>query len=111
MEEHRDHIQQLLRRKLLPATTRDPNTAYTFKLLCKVHVLSVQSKLSLYNYYIAIEHLTDATRMSGFKVRLSPFHVCAQLLTSIGLIPRVFKDGLDVVALETAQTGWSRPCD
>ena len=49
----------------------DPQTGSTFSLLKLAHILSVQSKLSLYNYYISIETLTDATCVSGVKVILS----------------------------------------
>lgn len=65
---HGDRVQQLLRRRLFPATTTDPQTASSFALLESSHVLSVQSKLSLYDLYISIEILTDATRVSGVKV-------------------------------------------
>ena len=65
---HGSHVQQLLRRRLFPATSTDPQTATTFALLESAHILSVQSKLSLYDYYISIEALTDATRTSGVKV-------------------------------------------
>ena len=65
---HGDRVQQLLRRRILPATTTDPQTGSTFALLEFTHVLSVQSKLSLYDLYISIEILTDATRVSDVKV-------------------------------------------
>ena len=81
--EHSSQVQQLLRRRLLLATTIDPSTACTFQLLCAAHVLSVQSKLSLYNYYLAIENLTDATRMSGSKVCLSIEYMLIWILTWI----------------------------
>ena len=68
--DHGDHTRQLLRRRLFPATTRNPQTGATFSLLESAHILSVQSKLSLYDYYIAIETLTDATRTSGVKVSI-----------------------------------------
>ena len=55
---HGDRVEQLLRRRLFPATTTDPQTASTFALLEYAHVLSVQSKLSLYDLYISIEILT-----------------------------------------------------
>ena len=84
MSEHGNHVQQLLRRRLFPATTRDPNTACTFQLLRTAHILSVQSKLSLYDYYLSIEHLADATRTSGSKVRLSMYGLLFQNLTYIG---------------------------
>ena len=42
--------------------------ACTFELLHAAHILSVQSKLSLYDYYLSIEYLTDTSRTMGFKV-------------------------------------------
>jgi hypothetical protein len=59
--EHGTRVQQLLRRRLFPATTLDPQTASSFSLLKSAQLLSLQSKLSLYDYYICIEKLTDAT--------------------------------------------------
>ena len=63
-----NHVQQLMRRRLFPATTMNPQTAATFAFLEYAQILSVQSKLSLYDYYISIEILTDATHTSGVKV-------------------------------------------
>ena len=65
---HGDRVQQLLRRRLFPSTTTDPQSASTFAVLEYAHILSVQSKLSLYDYYESVEILTDATRVSGIKV-------------------------------------------
>jgi len=59
--QHGTRVEQLLRRRLFPATTLDPQTACTFQLLKSAQLLSLQSKLSLYDYYICIEQLTDAT--------------------------------------------------
>ena len=58
---HGTRVQQLMRRRLFPATTLDPQTACTFSLLRSAQLLSLQSKLSLYDYYSCIEMLTDAT--------------------------------------------------
>jgi len=63
-----NRVQQLLRYRLLPATTTDPQTGSTFALLESAHILSVQSKLSLYDLYLSLEILTDATRVSDVKV-------------------------------------------
>lgn len=41
--------------------TLDPQTACTFVLLESAQLLSLQLKLSLYDYYLCIENLTDAT--------------------------------------------------
>ena len=65
---HGDRVQQLLQRRVFPATTTDPQTGSTFAFLESAQVLSVQSKLSLYDLYISIETLTDATHVSGGKV-------------------------------------------
>lgn len=65
---HGTRVQQLLRRRLFPATTLDPQTACTFLLLKSAQLLSLQSKLSLYDYYICIEKLTDATGTTGVNV-------------------------------------------
>ena len=106
---HGDRVQQLLRRRLLPATSKDPNTACTFQLLRAAHVLSVQSKLSLYDYYISLEQLTDASRTSGSKVCFSFAFVHVSFLTLLGSIPGVFKNDSQVEAPEIVETGWSCP--
>ena len=66
--QHGTKVQQLLRRRLFPATTLEPQTACTFSLLKSAQLLSLQSKLSLYDYYICIEKLTDATGTMGINV-------------------------------------------
>ena len=65
---HGTHVQQLLCRRLFPATALDPQTACTFALLKSAQSLSVQSKVSLFDYYLCIESLTDATGTAGVKV-------------------------------------------
>ena len=65
---HGTRVQQLLRRRLFPATTLDPQTACSFLLLKSAQLLSLQSKLSLYDYYLCIEKLTDATGTTGVNV-------------------------------------------
>lgn len=67
---HGDRVQQLLRRRIFPATTTDPQTGSTFALLESAHILSVQSKLSLYDLYLSIETLTDAVGVAGVKARI-----------------------------------------
>jgi len=46
----------------------DPQTACTFSLLKSAQLLSLQSKLSLYDYYICIEQLMDSTGMANVNV-------------------------------------------
>ena len=68
ISKHGTRVQQLLRRRLFPATTLDPQTACTFALLKSAQLLSLQSKLSLFDYYLSIETLTDATGTTGVNV-------------------------------------------
>ena len=69
---HGTPVEQLLRRRLYPATVLDPQTASTFVLLQSSQLLSLQSKLSLYDYYETIEQLTDATGTAGLNVSYFP---------------------------------------
>ena len=46
----------------------DPQTACTFLLLKATQLLSLQSKLSLYDYYIHLEQLTDMTGTTNVNV-------------------------------------------
>ena len=81
---HGTRVQQLLRRRLFPATTLDPQTACTFALLKSAQLLSLQSKLSLFDYYLCIESLTDATGTMGVNVR----HCCVHLEPNKLTFPR-----------------------
>jgi hypothetical protein len=80
---HGDRVQQLLRRRIFPATTTDPQTGSTFALLGLAQVLSVQSKLSLYDFYISIDTLTDATRVSDVKVCVPRYHRSSPLPSNV----------------------------
>ena len=66
---HGTRVQQLIHRRLFPATDLDPQTACTFSLLKAAQLLSLHSKLSLYDYYLSIEKLTDATSTANVNVR------------------------------------------
>jgi len=61
---------QLLRRQLYPSTPYHPRTCATFGLLKSFHLLNLTSKVSAYDYYRAIERLTDNT---GLKVPKSRY--------------------------------------
>ena len=89
--DHRDCVEQLLQHHLFPATTTDLQTALTFALLEYVHILSVQSKLSLYDLYISIKISTDVVCVSGIKVCVQCFFYYhhSPLTYTKGLLPRV----------------------
>ncbi|KAH9906093.1 uncharacterized protein B0H18DRAFT_1132034 [Fomitopsis serialis] len=52
---------QLLRSRLLPATSVDPKTAATFRLMEHYHVLHNQTKASGFEFYNTLLRLTDNT--------------------------------------------------
>jgi len=52
---------QLLCRRFFPATQVNPRTCATFSLLNQFHLLNFMSRVSAYDYYQALERLTDNT--------------------------------------------------
>ena len=61
---------QLLRRGLYPATQDQPRTCATFSLLRQLHMLGLTSKCSTYDFYRALEKLTNNT---GFNIPKSKY--------------------------------------
>lgn len=68
-----DWVQQLLRYDLYPATTIDPTTCFTFRLLDQFCVLTYQSKLTAYDYVIALQLLTDMNGLGQNFDRMKTF--------------------------------------
>ncbi|KAI0748683.1 hypothetical protein C8Q80DRAFT_1219730 [Daedaleopsis nitida] len=64
---------QLLRNKFFPATSVQPKTAATFGLLEHYHLLSMQSKVSAYDFYTTISKRTDNTGTSPPRDRYYAF--------------------------------------
>jgi hypothetical protein len=56
-----DHYIQLLRAGWYPATDERVQTAATFGVLDKFHILTLQAKTTAYDYYSVLERLTDNT--------------------------------------------------
>ena len=54
-------LQQLLRYELFPATTSEPSTCATFRLLETFHALTLQAKTTVYDFYVTLNNLTDNT--------------------------------------------------
>ncbi|KAK7038932.1 hypothetical protein VNI00_010323 [Paramarasmius palmivorus] len=65
--------EQLLRYGLYPATVEDPRTAFAFPVLSHFHTLTLHGKVSLYDYYHALEALTDGSGVSEVKDRYEAF--------------------------------------
>ncbi|RPD55780.1 hypothetical protein L227DRAFT_588422 [Lentinus tigrinus ALCF2SS1-6] len=67
------HHLQLLRARWYPATSVSPKTAATFRVLETFHLLSVQSKLSAFEFYSMLSRRTDNTNVDTLKDRYPSF--------------------------------------
>ncbi|KAF6752347.1 hypothetical protein DFP72DRAFT_850145 [Ephemerocybe angulata] len=68
----KSHVEQLLDRRLYPATTINPKSAATFRVLEVFELLQYESKVSPYELYNTISRLTDNTGLTSVKVCLGP---------------------------------------
>jgi hypothetical protein len=59
---------QLLRARLFPATVVDPKSAATFRVLEQYHLLSFESKASVFEFYQGLSHLTENIGIDPPKV-------------------------------------------
>ncbi|KAJ3709697.1 hypothetical protein C8R42DRAFT_598178 [Lentinula raphanica] len=65
--------QQLLRHRWFPATHLEPRTAATYRVLDMFHVLTLQGKVTTYDFYAGLEKLTDNTGTKNLKDRYKAF--------------------------------------
>lgn len=65
---------QLLRARLFPASVARPQTAFTFDVLDTFHEVTLQGKLTAYDFYYALLHKTDNTQTN-------PIVRCAGILS------------------------------
>ncbi|PPR05757.1 hypothetical protein CVT26_008661 [Gymnopilus dilepis] len=65
-------VRQLLRRGLYPSSQDNPRTCTTFSLLNHMQMLSLTSKCSTYDYYKAIEKLTNNTGINLPRSKYQP---------------------------------------
>ncbi len=65
------HHIQLLRRGLYPSSQIFSRTCVTFTLLRFIHLLSLTSKISMYDLYRTLERLTDNAGSSVPKIKVS----------------------------------------
>ena len=66
---------QLLRAGLFPATHTRPTTAFTFEVLDTFHLLTLQGKISAYDFYHSLAHKSDNTGTMDTKVRSISGHM------------------------------------
>jgi hypothetical protein len=63
------HVAQLFNQRWMPATWKRPRTAFSFALLNQFHVLNLQSKCNLYDFYCTLKRYTN-------NAGLTPLPVC-----------------------------------
>lgn len=64
----KSHREQLLKVEWYPATVKRPKTCFTVCVLELFHTLSFMGKISAYEFYKSLEHLTDNTETCLPKV-------------------------------------------
>ena len=103
------HI-KLLRENLFPATTDQPHTAATFRLLEAFDLLTYESKISAYEFYQSLARLTDNTMTPDVKViRTYTGNLMPDLCLMLGPISRIspYESGVEVP--QDAQASWAWP--
>ncbi|KAJ7431013.1 hypothetical protein B0H11DRAFT_2165862 [Mycena galericulata] len=65
--------QQLLRRSWYPSTHAEPQTAATFRVLEMFHIMTLQGKVTTYDFYSGLEKMSDNTGMHKMKDRYKSF--------------------------------------
>ncbi|KAF8182182.1 hypothetical protein K438DRAFT_1600936, partial [Mycena galopus ATCC 62051] len=65
--------QQLLRRVWYPATHKEPRTCTTFVGLETFHIMTLQGKVTTYDYYSGLEKLSDNTGLPKTRDRYKSF--------------------------------------
>ncbi|KAJ3964901.1 hypothetical protein EV361DRAFT_975512 [Lentinula raphanica] len=65
--------QQLLRRRWFPATHIDPQTAATYQVMNMFHVLTLQGKVTTYDFYAGLEKMTDNAALISLPDRYRSF--------------------------------------
>ncbi|KAJ3727940.1 hypothetical protein C8R42DRAFT_572663, partial [Lentinula raphanica] len=65
--------QQLLRRRWFPATHIDPQTAATYRVMNMFHILTLQGKVTTYDFYAGLEKMTDNAALINLPDRYRSF--------------------------------------
>lgn len=103
-------VQQLLRFELFPATLEDPSTCCTLRLLETFHVLTLQSKITAYDFYLTLEKLTDELGVRRRYVSVMYFVVLRCAYPLAGPPQTVPADDQAVASSQTADAcrPWAR---
>ncbi|RDX44819.1 hypothetical protein OH76DRAFT_1538089, partial [Lentinus brumalis] len=95
---------QLLRNRWFPATTTEPKTAATFRVLETFHLLSAQSKVSAFEFYTSLARRSDNTGTRKAKDRYPSFLIMIREWRHLKLMKRAGR-GNDPAGLSATATG------
>jgi hypothetical protein len=60
---------QLMKAGFFPGTVKDPRTAFSFEMLRRFHIASLESKEAACNYVASLRRLTDNSQTATVPVR------------------------------------------
>ncbi|KAG1760085.1 hypothetical protein EV702DRAFT_1208029 [Suillus placidus] len=87
-----------------PATTTDPRTAATFRILEQYHILSFESKCSGYEFYHAVARLSDNTGLHPRKDHYEAFMRMVREWRHLKMLKRAGR-GYDLAGVEGTGSG------
>ncbi|THU93123.1 hypothetical protein K435DRAFT_861819 [Dendrothele bispora CBS 962.96] len=80
--------QQLLRHEFFPATHIDPHTCATFKVLNHFHVMTLQGKVTTYDYYNGLEKIRNNAGLSENVDQYEAFSQMIRLWRHLKMLKR-----------------------
>ncbi|KAK6981627.1 CxC2 domain-containing protein [Favolaschia claudopus] len=83
-----DHDIQLIRARLYPATTTNPATAATFRVLRDFHLLSLEAKCSAFHYYNKLARQTNNNGVFQPRTRYNQFLTMARQWRNLQMYKR-----------------------
>jgi hypothetical protein len=108
-ESAKPHTTQLLRARWFPATVTNPKTASTFRVLEKFHLLSFESKMSVFEFYYSLVRETDNTGTEPHKVSSKYAHyIVITDFSCPGSIQVVLAYDARVASFENVEACWSQ---
>ncbi|KAL0567206.1 hypothetical protein V5O48_014794 [Marasmius crinis-equi] len=100
-----DSWQQLMRYRLYPGSVDTPATAFTFRCLTLFHNLTLQGKMTAYDFYHGLETLTDATGLTNVKDRYDSFVRVVRQWRFLKLLKRAGIGNVEEVDLDDLDPG------
>ncbi|KAK7051166.1 hypothetical protein VNI00_004666 [Paramarasmius palmivorus] len=107
---HRVRVQycgcyQLLRHGWFPATFKAPQTCLTIRLLENFHAMTLTGKISAYDYYRALEKLTDHTGGFSLKNRYESFRRVTRQYRHLKMLKRGGRGNAKVISVAHTSSG------